>query len=108
MAYLVVSSTLEKLEKGLMTRSLVPSSAGREGGKLTIPLMAYMVVGCILENLENGLMTRSLVPSCAGREDWLLEVSCILKTLEKGLMMRCLHVEGGKAGYWRKVLEQLF
>ena len=51
MAYLVVICTFEKLEKGLMMRSLVPSCAGREGGKLTSPLMAYMVVGCILENL---------------------------------------------------------
>ena len=58
---------MEKLEKGLKTRSLVPSCAGRED--------MLLVVSCILENLEKGLLTRSLVPSCGGREYKLLEKS---------------------------------
>ena len=58
MAYLVVSFILEKLGKGLMTRSLVPSFTGRED--------RLLVVSCILEKLEKMLMTRSLVTSCGG------------------------------------------
>ena len=56
MAYLVVSCILENLEKGLMTKSLVPSCAGRED--------RLLVESCILKELEKGMMTRSLVPSC--------------------------------------------
>ena len=43
---------MEKLEKGLMTRSLVLSYGGR---KDRLPVMS-----CFLEKLEKGLMTRCL------------------------------------------------
>ena len=84
MAYLVVSCILEKLVKGLMMRSMVPSCAraGRED--------RLLVVSFIFKNLEKGLMTKSLVPSCAGREDRLQVVSYILENLEKELMTRSL------------------
>ena len=43
---------MEKLEKGLMRRSLVLSCGGRED--------RLLVVSCFLEKLEKGLMTRCL------------------------------------------------